>query len=63
MRSARRTTCVFGDGPTRYPYDVRVARLRMLQGIPGEQPRYDSGEIYVDDPGEADGRIEVWLAV
>lgn len=29
----------------------------MLQGVPGERPRYDSGEIYVIS--EADGRIEV----
>lgn len=62
-RSAKSITFVFGDGPTRYPQNVRVARLRFTQGVPGQPARFDSGEVYVIDPGEADGRVAVRPAV
>lgn len=42
------------DKPTTY---VPVYRLRTVQGIPGEVPRYDSGEIRIET--EIDGRISV----
>lgn len=57
------------DGECRYPHDVKIARVRTIQGdpnavmLPGDteepKPRYDSGEHYCVDPGEADGRVPV----
>jgi len=38
---------------------VRVARVRTIQGEPGRNPRYDSGEYHCEDPGEIPESIVV----
>jgi len=32
---------------------VCVARVRTIQGVPGQRPKYDSSEYYCVDPGES----------
>ena len=45
----------------RYPNNVPVARVRTIQGDPLHEgaARYDTGEHFTTDPGEADGRVPV----
>jgi len=38
---------------------VCVARVRTIQGVPGQRPKYDSGEYYCVDPGETPETILV----
>jgi len=47
----------FTTNPKKPTYFVTAYRLRTVQGVVGEKPRYDSGEYRIET--EVDGRIEV----
>ena len=53
------------DAPCRYPHNVRIGRIGMVQGDPTPgvgPPRYRSvNDAPCRDPGEMDGRISVHL--
>lgn len=53
----RETHYVRVGGDARYPSNVNVARVRCIQGVPGERPRWDTGEYHAWS--EASGAIQV----